>query len=140
MKPEQVFKITNTVALIPWVLMMVAPRWEITERVINSNIFPLLLALVYGFYIIKTFGKTKGSFFTLSGVEKLFQNREVLLAGWVHYLVFDMFVGAWEWRDAAQQGMSHWLLVPCLFLTLMFGPVGFLIYCLLRIFVLGVGF
>ena len=56
----------------------------------------------------------------------------LLLAGWIHYLCFDLFIGSWEVRDAKAQGISHWLVIPCLFLTFMFGPVGLLLYFALR--------
>jgi hypothetical protein len=138
MSPEKVFKIANTIVLLPWLLMMIAPEWKFTKTVINSNIFPLVLALVYAFYIAKSFTEPSGgSFFSLGGIEKLFSKRDALLAGWIHYLVFDLFVGAWEWRDSLSNNISHWILVPCLFLTLMFGPVGFLVYFVIRYFLVG---
>jgi hypothetical protein len=62
----------------------------------------------------------------------LFQNKWLLLAGWIHYLAFDLFIGSWQVRDAAKQGISHWLVIPCLALTFMFGPIGLLLYFLLR--------
>ncbi|HMV41723.1 MAG TPA: ABA4-like family protein [Leptospiraceae bacterium] len=137
MTPEQVFKIANAVAIIPWILMTVAPRWNITEKIINSYSFPALLACVYIFYILISLGRAEGGFSTLDGVASLFKNKNALLAGWVHYLVFDLFVGTWEWRDSIQNNISHFILVPCLFLTLMFGPAGFLIYYLIRLFLVG---
>jgi hypothetical protein len=140
MNSEKVFRIVNLVAIIPWLFMLVLPKTDITKTIINSNAFPLVLAFVYAFYIFSTFGKSGGNFMTLEGVEKLFSKREVLLAGWVHYLVFDLFVGAWEWRDALQNNISHWILAPCLVLTLMFGPVGFLIYFVVRYFMIGLPF
>jgi Domain of unknown function (DUF4281) len=140
MRPEKIFRIVNLIAIIPWLFMMVLPKTDITKTIINSHVFPLVLALVYAFYIFTTFGKSGGNFMTLEGVEKLFSKREVLLAGWVHYLVFDLFVGAWEWRDALQNNISHWILAPCLVLTLMFGPVGFLIYFVVRYFMIGMPF
>ena len=140
MSPEKVFRAVNLIAILPWLLMMILPKADITKTVIDSNGFPLGLALVYAFYIVTTFGKSGGNFMTLAGVEKLFSKREVLLAGWVHYLVFDLFVGAWEWRDALQNNISHWILVPCLLLTLMFGPVGFLVYFVVRYFLVGMPF
>ena len=140
MSPEKVFRAVNLIAILPWLMMMILPKTDITKTVINSNVFPLVLALVYGFYIITTFGKSGGNFMTLVGVEKLFSKREVLLAGWVHYLVFDLFVGAWEWRDALQHDISQWILVPCLLLTLMFGPVGYLVYFVVRYFLVGMPF
>ena len=140
MSPEKVFRAVNLIAILPWLMMMILPKTDITKTVINSNVFPLVLALVYGFYIITTFGKSGGNFMTLVGVEKLFSKREVLLAGWVHYLIFDLFVGAWEWRDALQHDISQWILVPCLLLTLMFGPVGYLVYFVVRYFLVGMPF
>ncbi len=140
MSPEKVFKIVNTVILLPWLLMIILPRTNLTKTVIDSNVFPLGLAIVYAFYIAITFGKSGGNFMTLEGVEKLFSKREVLLAGWIHYLVFDLFVGAWEWRDALQHDISQWILVPCLVLTFMFGPVGFLVYFVVRYFLIGMPF
>ena len=140
MTPEKVFRIINTIVLLPWLLMIIAPNAEITRTVITSNAFPLSLAIIYAIYIVKTFNKSSGNFMTLAGVEKLFSKREVLLAGWIHYLVFDLFIGAWEWRDALQHDISQWILAPCLILTLMFGPVGYLVYFVLRFYLVGMPF
>jgi hypothetical protein len=138
LKPEKIFRICNIIALIPWLLMLFAPKWGFTEAVIQSYTFPLLLAIVYAIYIVVSFGKTNGNFFSLAGVERLFRNRQVLLAAWVHYLVFDLFVGSWEWADAQKNGVSHWALFPCLLLTFLFGPIGFLLYILLRATIFGI--
>jgi ABA DEFICIENT 4-like len=73
-----------------------------------------------------------GNFQTLAGVGALFDNRWLLLAGWVHYLAFDLFIGAWQVRDARVYGISHLLVIPCLILTFLFGPVGLLLYFLIR--------
>jgi Domain of unknown function (DUF4281) len=65
-------------------------------------------------------------------VAALFTNRWLLLAGWVHYLAFDLLIGSWETRDAQERGVPHLLLVPCLFFTFMFGPAGWLLYMGIR--------
>ncbi len=64
---------------------------------------------------------------------RLFALPQVLLAGWVHYLAFDLFTGSWEARDAVRLGISRWLVAPCLVLTFLFGPVGLALYLLLRL-------
>ena len=69
---------------------------------------------------------------TLSGAMGLLQDRHMMLAAWVHYLIFDLFVGAWQVRDARRRGVPHWLVVPGLFATLMAGPVGLLWYLVVR--------
>ena len=71
--------------------------------------------------------------FSLEQVSQLFQNRAILLAGWIHYGAFDLFVGYWETKDAQRLGIHHLLLVRCLLLTFLFGPAGLLAYLILRL-------
>jgi hypothetical protein len=78
------------------------------------------------------FGEPGGGFGSLSQVSQLFQNPYKLLAGWIHYLAFDLFVGSWEVRDAQRLGIHHLLVVPCLALTFLLGPIGLLLYLALR--------
>jgi len=77
-------------------------------------------------------GEAEGDFFTLAGVQQLFANPWAALAGWLHYLAFDLFIGSWEVRNARRVGIPHWQVIPCLFLTFMLGPVGLLVYFVLR--------
>lgn len=69
---------------------------------------------------------------TLENLKLSFQRDEVLVLGWVHYLVFDLFIGAWIARDAAANGIKHLSIIPSLVLTLFVGPVGLLSYLILR--------
>ena len=82
--------------------------------------------------IVFFFGQSEGDFGSLQGVGKLFENPYALTAGWIHYLAFDMFVGAWEVNDSQKHGISHFLVIPCLFFTLMFGPIGLILYFIIR--------
>jgi len=68
------------------------------------------------------------------GVRMLFDNPWMLLAGWTHYLAFDLFIGGWEVRDAQRRGIPHLLVIPALVLTFLFGPVGLLLYLAIRSF------
>jgi len=68
----------------------------------------------------------------LAGVSQLFDNPFALTAGWIHYLAFDMFIGAWEVGDSQKHGINHFLVIPCLFFTFMFGPVGLILYFTIR--------
>ncbi len=134
MKAEQIFSIANVIAMLSWVMLAVAPRWKWTNKLIISGAVPLLLSVAYLVLIVLFFGSAEGSFSSLAGVMKLFTNEWAVLAGWIHYLVFDLFVGSWEVKDAQAKGISHWLVIPCLFLTFMLGPIGFLLYSILRFF------
>ncbi len=132
MSAETLFAICNTLVLPGWLLLVVLPRWKWTTKVITSVIMPFLLGLVYLYLVLVHFGKSEGGFGSLAGVTELFQNPYILLAGWLHYLAFDLFVGSWEVRDAQRLGMSHWLVIPCLGLTFMFGPIGLGLYFIIR--------
>ena len=134
MKAEQIFSIANLIAIIGWILLVVAPRWVFTKKVVLSGAIPLLLSVAYLILIFAFFGSSEGSFGSLAGVMKLFTNEWTVLAGWIHYLAFDLFVGVWEVRDAQAKNISHWFVIPCLVLTFMFGPIGLLLYSILRLF------
>jgi hypothetical protein len=94
---------------------------------------PLVLGSVYLLGFVTAPPAPEGaSFGSLEGVMLFMSTPHGVLVGWVHYLVFDLFVGAWEARDARRRGIHHALLVPCLLLTLMLGPIGLLLYLVLR--------
>ena len=129
--PDSLFAVANPVALLGWALLVLAPRWRGTRAVVLSGALPLLLAATYAIviaYQTAVHPAAGGGFGSLGEVAALFRQPWALLAGWVHYLCFDMWTGAWETRDAQRRGVPHWLLVPCLLLTFMFGPVGLLLY------------
>jgi hypothetical protein len=132
MSPETIFSICTKLVLPGWLLLLFAPRWKWTARFIGAVLLPLALAGVYLFLVATHFGRTEGGFGSLAEVALLFRNPHNLLAGWIHYLAFDLFVGSWEVRDAQRLGIHHLLVVPCLVLTFIFGPVGLLLYFLLR--------
>jgi hypothetical protein len=128
MSPEQVFGFANTVALLSWLLLAVLPGRRWVTEIVTGKAVPALFATVYVAIIATTFAGAEGSFSTLRGVASLFLNPWILLAGWVHYLAFDLLIGTWEARDARERRVPHLLLIPCLFLTFMFGPAGWLLY------------
>jgi hypothetical protein len=130
--PNLLFKLANNAALIGWMSLIFLPRWRWSARLIAPALIPALLAVLYSFLVVTQFGHSPGGFSSLSSVALLFQNRGMLLAGWVHYLAFDLFVGSWEVRDSQAAGIRHYLIVPCLLLTFLFGPAGWLLYILLR--------
>lgn len=134
MKAEQIFSIANLVAMTGWIILAIAPRSFLTRKIILTGAIPLLLSVAYLVLVILFFGQADGGFGSLAAVARLFTNEWVLLAGWIHYLAFDLFVGAWEVKDAQARNISHWFVVPCLFLTFMLGPIGFLLYSVLRFF------
>lgn len=128
---ESIFSTCSTLAIIGWAALIFLPRQR-QAHLLAAVVIPLAIAVVYLVLIAQHFGRSEGGFGSLSDVALLFSNPATLLAGWVHYLAFDLFIGAWEARDAQRHGVPHLLLVPCLLLTFLFGPIGFLSYWGLR--------
>jgi hypothetical protein len=132
MTPERLFSLCNFLTLIGWLILILAGRMRWAARMVTGVVIPLVIAILYAYLIAAHWGDTQGGFGTLDGVAALFSNRWLLLAGWIHYLAFDLFIGSWEVRDAQALGISHLIVIPCLVLTFMFGPVGLLLYFLIR--------
>ncbi len=125
MPPDTLFQFANTGVLAGWLALALYP---LAPRVVTvvALAFPLALALLYCGLVLANWAGAAGDFTTLAGVMQLFTTPELALAGWVHYLAFDMLVGLWIARAARSNGIPHLLVLPCLGLTLMFGPAGFL--------------
>jgi hypothetical protein len=132
MSADQIFSIANPLAVLCWILLALFPHRRLVTEVVTGTAVPALFAIAYTAIVIAVFPKASGSFNTLSGVALLFTNPWLLLGGWLHYLAFDLLIGTWEARDSIERGVPRWLLVPCLFLTLMFGPLGWLAYVAVR--------
>jgi hypothetical protein len=132
MTAEQIFSIANLVSVLCWLLLALLPAKRWVTDVVTGKAAPALFAVAYVAIVIAVFPRAEGSFSTLAGVTQLFANPWLLLAGWLHYLAFDLLIGTWEARDSVERGVPRWLLVPCLFLTLMFGPAGWITYLVAR--------
>jgi hypothetical protein len=133
MTPEQLFSILNLAAFLAWVIMAALPRapWVTTA---TQLAVPVVFATIYTVLIATTWWNSPGGFSTLAAVSALFSNPWLLLAGWTHYLAFDLLVGAWELRDSQSRDIPHLIIVPCLALTFLFGPAGWLSYIAVRSF------
>ncbi|WP_431129357.1 ABA4-like family protein [Flagellimonas flava] len=133
MSTTEVFSIAGMMAMPMWLLMIFLPKWKVTRFLMDCRVIPILLSLIYACYIILHL-QSGGSldFGSLSSVMSLFTKEEAVLAGWVHYLAFDLLIGMWMLNQNQNLGIHQLLMAPCLFATFMLGPVGFLLFMLLR--------
>ncbi len=136
MTPDILFGLSNPLAMIGWVALALsplapnwAPRWA--DRVAGLAI-PLILSVGYCALVLAHWVGAPGGFDTLPAVMALFSTPEIALAGWMHYLAFDLLIGAWITRTARADGIHHVLILPCLMLTFLFGPAGYLTFAALR--------
>lgn len=128
---EQLFSMAGLLAVAGWLLLVILPNKAIVQLVAGA-VIPLVLSVGYLILIFLHFRGAEGGFGSLADVATLFQKQELLLAGWIHYLAFDLFIGAWETRDAQRSGLPHIVVIPCLVMTFMLGPIGLLFYFAIR--------
>ena len=129
MSEAQLFQYANTTAALSWIALAVQPK---RVAPVLRFLVPTAFAVLYIWALFSAPKNPDGGFGSLVQVKALFTQDRAVLAGWVHYLAFDLFIGCWEVMDARERGINHLLVVPCLFLTFMFGPVGLLLYFMLR--------
>ena len=134
LEPELVFNLANGVALLGWVALIGSPataRWAGGVRRVSGRWLPLAFAVLY-VAMLATHWRGQGGFGSLADVQALFNVPGTLVAGWLHYLAFDLFVGGWIAERAAALKLHHAVLVPLLLLSFLFGPAGLLAFALLR--------
>ena len=134
--PATAFNLGGKLALLGWLGLLASlfvvrarPATQLAARIV----IPALLAIAYGLLIWTGFGEAPGGGFgSIEEVRALFASDSALAAGWLHYLAFDLFVGSWIVSDGLRRRVPALLILPCLPLTLMFGPLGLLLFIPLR--------
>lgn len=128
MQWEAWFAVANTLALIAWVALILLPRRPWLHAALQVGVAGLLSIAYAALVAVYFFGVESGGYSSLAAVRALFGSDPVVLAGWLHYLAFDLLIGLViaERLDAAV--VSRWLQAPILVSTFMFGPVGYLLY------------
>lgn len=128
---ETLFSLAGLLAMLGWLCLLASPWIPLwSDRIAGLGI-PLLLSLGY-VALALAFPPPEGGFDSLASVQLLFAQPGALLAGWVHFLAFDLVVGAWICRTARGAGLPFWMVLPCLPLTFLFGPAGFVLFSALR--------
>ncbi len=139
------FKLSTATALIGWIAILGFPLWPRQTAPVALGLSVFLLCAIYCYLVFagrqhdEPNSRLSGNFFSLAGVLSLFKSPRIVLAGWVHFLAFDLMVGLYVVSDAARHGINHWLMLPVLLLTMMFGPAGLLLYLLVRMAMTGNG-
>jgi len=131
---SRVFSLSSLLVLPFWALMMIAPRWRWTRQVVRSPFVIAVPAVLYTALVVPRLSEIWPAVTrpTLTGIVALLGSPAGATIAWVHFLAFDLFVGRWIYLDARERGIGAWLISPILFLTLMIGPAGFLLYLIVR--------
>jgi len=132
---EQIFSAMSLLAMIGWLCLVLAPLRR-ALLVGAARVIAAVLALAYAVLIVRGLtapdGPQGGGFDSLAKVMILLSAPATMLPAWIHFLCFDLWVGTWEVEDAPKAGVPHWLLIPVMFGTFMYGPAGLLAYLVIR--------
>jgi len=129
---EQLFAFSSQAAFYGWIILILLPRRFKLVFYIPQYLIPAGLGLLYAALILKYFFIEPGGFNSISSVRTLFAHDHLLLAGWIHYLAFDLFIGSWIARQSDAIGISRLIQAPILLATFMFGPLGLILFLSMR--------
>lgn len=130
---DSLFSLLNGWALVGWAALILAPRRPaVLSAILYLGVALLCLAYPVMFAIAVGGGGTSGDFGSIAGIRALFASDAGIVIGWTHYLAFDLFVGLWIARDADAKRISRWVQAPILLATLLAGPIGLLIWLIIR--------
>lgn len=131
MHHELIFSLAGLMAMAGWAALLLSPLIPLWSDRIAGLIIPAALSVGY-VVILLAFPAPGGGFGSFAEVTELFSHADALMAGWVHFLAFDLLIGAWICRQGRRIGMPFWSVALCLPVTFLFGPAGYLLFQLIR--------
>lgn len=131
---ETLFSLSNLFVLPFWGLMIFAPGWRWTSKVMRSLLPIAGLGALYAVLLVSQIGGAAGALLSPSaaGIAALLGTPAGATVGWIHFLAFDLFVGRWAYLDSRERGLSAWLVSPILVFIFLAGPLGLLLYLAAR--------
>ncbi|MEV0648434.1 ABA4-like family protein [Phytomonospora sp. NPDC050363] len=137
--PETLFSLVFVTAAPFWFLMIVLPAWSWTHRIVSSPLIAAPAAAIYAVLAIPRLGDLLPAVArpTIDSVTELLATPDGTALGWAHFIAFDLFVGRWMYLDARERGIHPVLMAPILLLTILLGPLGFLLYLAVRFLPVG---
>ena len=124
---EALFSIAGVLAISGWLALLISPLIPKWSAQYAGLLIPILLSALY-LVLALVPNANGGGFGSLKDVEQLFSQSAPLLAGWVHFLAFDLLIGAWICKTGRAEGIRFWFVAPTLLVTFLYGPAGFLLF------------
>ena len=129
---ELTFSIAGMLTMAGWLALLISPLIPNWSDRIAGLLIPIALSTGYVIILLFFPANNGGGFGTFAEITQLFTSSNALMAGWIHFLAFDLIVGAWICREARQHDIRFWMVMPCLPVTFLFGPAGFLLFTIVR--------
>jgi len=137
---ENIYLWTNFGILPFWLMLIIIPNSKVTQILINSVILPLILSITYVYVIYQTILLDEPIFdifklyLSLDNLYTVFATESFLLVFWLHFLTLNLFLGSWVSRDGVKHNMSRGLVSFPLILIYFTGPLGLVLFWVIRIF------
>ena len=137
---ENIYMWINFGILPFWVMLIIIPNSKVTQFFVNSIILPLILSTAYVYVIYQTILLEEPIFdvfklyLGLDSLYTIFATESFLLIFWLHFLALNLFLGSWISKDGIRYNMSRSLVVTPLILVYFTGPLGLVLYWLIRVF------
>ena len=137
---ENIYLWTNFGVIPFWLMLIIIPNSKVTQILINSIILPLILASAYVYVIYQTILLDEPIFdifklyLSLDNLYTVFATESFLLVFWLHFLTLNLFLGSWVSRNGVKYSMSRGLMFIPLILIYFTGPLGLVLYWIIRIF------
>jgi len=137
---ENIYLWANLGVLPFWIMLIAIPNSKISQIFINSIILPLILSTCYLYIVYQAILLDEPIldifklYLSLDDLYTVFATESFLIIFWIHFLALNLFLGSWMSRDGVKYNMSRGLVFLPLLLVYFAGPVGLVIYWLIRIF------
>jgi len=127
---QPLFQLTFLLAVPFWALMILAPAWSVTHRVISSPWIMVPPLIVYLFQALPVFGDLWAAVSRpdLAVLQTFLATPAGAAALWAQVIAWDLFIGRWMYLDSRKRGLHPVLMAPILILTILLSPIGALIY------------
>ncbi|MCE8536941.1 DUF4281 domain-containing protein [Ruegeria pomeroyi] len=131
MNHELIFSLAGLIAMAGWAALLLSPLIPVWSDRIAGLVIPGILSAGYVVILIAA-PAPSGGFGSFAEMRDLFSHADALMAGWIHFLAFDLLIGAWICRQGRRNGLPFWSVALCLPVTFLFGPAGLLLFLLVR--------
>lgn len=132
MSADALFGQAGQIALLGWAILIAGPRRYAWLNAVPALVLPAILSGLYAMLVLSRFWAAEGGFGSIADVRRLFADDWALLAGWVHYLAFDLMIGAVVAARMDRVGVTRLVQAPVLVLVFLLGPLGALLALLIE--------
>jgi Domain of unknown function (DUF4281) len=134
MDSATIFLLSNVVVMPFWLLMIVLPRWQWTQRIVASPLIAAPPALLYALMVLPQLATLFPAVSNpdLAALATMLGTPAGTAIAWAHFVAFDLLVGRWAYLDSRERNVHPLVMAPVLFFILMLGPIGYLAYLVAR--------